>query len=47
LRSSPIHRLPLFITEGIPKGDAAVTIGLCCIALLGVWNFRGTNDAGG
>jgi hypothetical protein len=39
--------VPLFIIEGIPKGDAAVTIGLCCIALLGVWNFRGTNDAGG
>jgi hypothetical protein len=39
--------VPLFITEGIPKGDAAVTIGLCCIALLGVWNFRGTNNAGG
>jgi hypothetical protein len=39
--------VPLFITEGIPKGDAAATIGLCCIALLGVWNFRGTNEAGG
>jgi len=39
--------VPLFVTEGIPKGDAAVTIGLCCIALLGVWNFRGTNNAGG
>jgi len=39
--------VPLFITEGIPKGDAAVTIGLCCIALLGVWNFRGANDADG
>jgi hypothetical protein len=39
--------VPLFITEGIPKADAAVSIGLCCIALLGVWNFRGTNEAGG
>jgi hypothetical protein len=38
---------PLFITEGIPKADAAVSIGLCCIALLGVYNFRGTNEAGG
>jgi len=27
--------VPLFITEGIPKGDAAVSIGLCCIAVLG------------
>jgi hypothetical protein len=38
---------PLLITEGVPKGDAAVGIGLCCVALVGVWNFRGTNDAGG
>jgi len=39
--------VPILITEGVPKGDAAVSIGLCCIALLGVWNFRGSNDAGG
>lgn len=39
--------VPLLITEGIPKGDAAVSIGLCCIALLGVFNFRGTNETGG
>jgi len=39
--------VPLFITEGIPKGDAAVSIGLCCMALLGVWNWRGSNEAGG
>ncbi|MDP9244149.1 MAG: DUF3854 domain-containing protein, partial [Chloroflexota bacterium] len=39
--------LPLFITEGIRKADAAVSAGLCCIALLGVWNWRGTNDLGG
>lgn len=38
---------PLFITEGVKKADAAVTKGLCCIALLGVWNFRGRNDVGG
>lgn len=38
---------PLWITEGVRKGDAAVSIGLCCIALLGVWNFRGTNERGG
>jgi hypothetical protein len=35
---------PLFITEGIKKGDAAVSRGLCCIALLGVYNWRGTDD---
>ena len=39
--------IPLFITEGIPKADAATSIGLCCIALLGVFNFRGSNEAGG
>lgn len=38
---------PLFITEGIRKADAAVSKGLCCIAVLGVWNWRGTNDDGG
>jgi hypothetical protein len=39
--------VPLLITEGIPKADAAVSMGLCCIALLGVWNWRGTNSEGG
>jgi hypothetical protein len=38
---------PLFITEGARKADAGVSIGLCCIALLGVWGWRGTNDLGG
>ncbi len=38
---------PLFITEGIRKADAAVSRDLCCIALLGVWNWRGTNPEGG
>lgn len=31
---------PLFITEGSKKADAAVSRGLCCVALLGVWNWR-------
>jgi len=39
--------VPLFITEGIKKGDALVSGGLCAITLLGVWNWRGTNDKGG
>lgn len=39
--------IPLWITEGIPKADAAISVGLCCIALLGVWNWRGTNGMGG
>lgn len=36
----------LWITEGVKKADAAISRGLCCVALLGVWNWRGTNDAG-
>jgi hypothetical protein len=39
--------IPLFITEGIKKGDALVSHDLCAIALIGVWNFRGTNEHGG
>ena len=38
---------PLFITEGARKADAAVSKGLCCVALLGVWNWRGRNKDGG
>lgn len=38
---------PLLITEGVKKADAAVSHGGNCIALLGVYNFRGTNDKGG
>jgi hypothetical protein len=38
---------PLFMTEGIRKADAAASIGLCTIDLVGVWNWRGTNGHGG
>jgi hypothetical protein len=39
---------PLWITEGVRKGDALVSHGACTIALMGgVWGFRGTNDHGG
>lgn len=38
---------PLYVTEGVKKGDSAVSQGLCCVALLGVWNWRGTNTVGG
>jgi putative DNA primase/helicase len=37
----------LLFTEGIPKGDAASSVGICTGALLGVWNWRGRNSAGG
>ncbi len=39
---------PLHITEGIRKADAAVSHGIdCCLSLLGVYNWRGSNDDGG
>ncbi len=38
---------PLFITEGIKKGDALVTHNLCAVALVGVWSWRGKNQQGG
>jgi hypothetical protein len=38
---------PLWITEGVKKGDALATRGCCAIALLGVWSWRGTNAHGG
>jgi putative DNA primase/helicase len=40
-------KVPLWVTEGVLKADAAVSAGLCCIAVLGVWNWRGTNADGG
>lgn len=40
-------KTPLWTTEGIKKGDALATHGLCAVALIGVWNFRGTNEHGG
>lgn len=40
-------KTPLFLTEGVKKADAAVSLGLCCLALVGVWNWRGTNEFGG
>jgi hypothetical protein len=39
--------VPLFVTEGARKADAAVTSKLACVALLGVWNWRGRNPQGG
>jgi nucleotide-binding universal stress UspA family protein len=38
---------PLWITEGVRKADAAVSAGVCCTALIGVWNWRGSNAQGG
>jgi Domain of unknown function (DUF3854) len=39
--------IALWITEGIKKGDALASHGLCAIDLLGVWNFKGKNAFGG
>jgi Domain of unknown function (DUF3854) len=39
--------ISLWVTEGLKKGDALATHGLCAIALLGVWNFKGKNPFGG
>jgi hypothetical protein len=38
---------PLFITEGIRKVDSAVSHGIDCLGVLGVWNWRGGNANGG
>jgi len=40
-------KIPLYITEGARKADAAVSAGLVAIGLMGVWNWRGTNEWGG
>jgi|SRR5215217_4276081 len=40
-------KVPLFVTEGVKKGDALVSQGLCAVALIGVWNWRGTNEFDG
>jgi hypothetical protein len=39
--------VPLFVTEGTRKADSAVSAGLACVALPGVWGWRGTNQHGG
>ena len=40
-------RPPLVVTEGTKKSDSAVSIGLCCIGLMGVFGFRGKNIVAG
>jgi len=39
--------IPLWVTEGQKKADALASRGLCAVALLGVWNFKGKNAFGG
>jgi hypothetical protein len=39
--------VPLLVTEGTRKADSAWSHGLACVALPGVWSWRGTNLVGG
>jgi hypothetical protein len=39
--------VPLLVTEGVKKADAAACAGLACVALPGVWSWRGQNGYGG
>ncbi|MDM7998737.1 MAG: DUF3854 domain-containing protein [Dehalococcoidia bacterium] len=39
--------IPLWVTEGIKKGDSLASHGVCSISLLGVWGFVGKNIQGG
>jgi putative DNA primase/helicase len=38
---------PLIVTEGVRKADSAISHGVDAVALLGVWNWRGSNGDGG
>jgi putative DNA primase/helicase len=38
---------PLWVTEGVKKGDSLAAQGLCAVALMGVWGFKGKNALGG
>jgi hypothetical protein len=39
--------VPLWITEGAKKAHAGAIHGLCIVALVGVWSWRGANAGGG
>ncbi|MDP2730093.1 MAG: DUF3854 domain-containing protein [Dehalococcoidales bacterium] len=40
-------KIPLWITEGVKKGDALASLGECVIDLTGIWNWRAKNASGG
>jgi hypothetical protein len=40
-------RVPLFITNEVRKADCMVSVGFCCISLVGVRNWPGGNEANG
>jgi hypothetical protein len=39
-------REPLWVTEGVKKGDALVSAGAAAVALYSVWSWRGTDESG-
>ena len=39
--------VPLYITEGVKKGDALAGHGVCVLVLPGVWGFKSKNSMGG
>jgi len=43
----PNPNIPLWITEGVKKGDALASFGECVIDLTGIWNWRAKNSFGG
>jgi hypothetical protein len=38
---------PLIITEGVKKADSMISRGVLCLALLGVWSWRGKTQTTG
>jgi hypothetical protein len=40
-------KVPLIVTEGVKKADAATSQEICCVGIIGTWNWRGTNEYGG
>jgi len=39
--------VPLWVTEGVKKADAGALAGLACVALPGVWSWRGKDSSTG
>lgn len=39
-------QVALYVTEGVKKADSAASQGVACVALSGVWNWKGKGDDG-
>lgn len=46
-RALEVAAVPLWVTEGVKKADCAAAHGLACVALAGVWSWRGKVEGGG